>query len=89
MLISAISWVRHDDSLGIGVAVQFAADGKAGLGRRGADQVDDHAIADERLSFPVHGDEREKAVLDLVPFAGPRRQVMDDDVEAQFVGEAL
>jgi hypothetical protein len=25
----------------------------------------------------------------LVPFAGPRRQVMDDNVEAEFVGEAL
>src|SRR5271165_1879703 len=59
--------VGHDDSLGIGVCVEFAADSEAGLGRGGADQVDDHAIADERLSFPVHGDEREKAVLDLVP----------------------
>ena len=55
----------------------------------GRDQLDDHAIADERLGAPVLADEGEEAVLDLVPLAGAGRQVADHDVEAEFVGQLL
>src|ERR1700730_7242245 len=34
-------------------------------------------MADKRLTAPVAGDEREQAVLDLVPLAGAGRQVTD------------
>ncbi len=46
-------------------------------------------MGDERLATPVLGDEREQAVLDLVPLAGPRRQMTDGDRESDFVDEAL
>jgi hypothetical protein len=60
--------VRHDDSLRIGFVVEFASNRQAGSGGRGADQFDDDAIAEQRFGPPILGDEREQAMLDLVPF---------------------
>jgi hypothetical protein len=42
-------------------------------------------MGNERLAAPVLGDEREKAVLDLVPLARPRREMTDRDRESEFV----
>ena len=64
----------------IGVWVEFTADFQAGLGRSGGDQLHDHLMADEWLATPIAGDEREKAVLDLVPLARAGRQVADRDL---------
>ena len=58
------------DALGIAVGVDVAGDGEAGIGRGGADQLDDDLMADERLAAPVLGDVGEQAMLDPVPFAG-------------------
>src|ERR1700677_1677405 len=58
--------IGYNDPLWVGVFIEFAADTEAGLGRGGADEIDDHAIADERPSLPVHRDEGEEPVLDLV-----------------------
>src|SRR3954451_23821508 len=81
--------IGYDNSLWIGASVEFAADGKPGLCCGGADEIDDHTIADQRLRLPVHRDEREQAVLHLVPFARTRRQVVNGDVDAQLVGKTL
>ena len=59
--------IRDDDAFWILVGVEFAVDREAGARCRGGDQVDDHAIADQRCGAPVLTDEREQAVLDLVP----------------------
>jgi hypothetical protein len=59
--------VRHDDSLRIGFVVEFASNRQAGSGGRGADQFDDDAIAEQRFGPPILGNEREQAMLDLVP----------------------
>ena len=77
------------DALWIEVFVDLAAHGEAGLGGGGRDQVDDYAITDERFGAPVLADEREQAVLDLVPLAGAWRQMMDGDGDADFVGQRL
>ena len=81
--------IGHNDPLRIGIAIQFAADRKPARGRGGADEVDDHASADERPGLPVHRDKRDQAVLYLVPFARAGRQVMHGDVDAQFFGKTL
>ena len=81
--------VGDGDALWIEIVVDLAADGEAGLGGGCGDQVDDDAIADEGFGAPVLTDEREQAVLDLVPLAGARRQVVDDDVDTDFVGQRL
>jgi len=80
--------IRDDDAFWILVGVEFAVDREAGARCRGGDQVDDHAIADQRSSAPVLTDEREQAVFDLVPLAGAWRKVADGDVDAELVGQA-
>src|SRR6266446_7468951 len=59
------------------------------LGGGGRDQLDDDAIADERLGAPVLADEGEEPMFDFVPLAGAGRQVADHDVEAELVGQLL
>jgi hypothetical protein len=54
-----------------------------------ADQIDDDAVADEWFGPPIHAGEREHAVLDLIPFAGARRQMVNIDLNAEFIGEFL
>ena len=51
------------------VGIEFAAHFEADLGRRRGDQLDDRLMSDERLATSVHGDEREQAMLVLVPLA--------------------
>jgi hypothetical protein len=67
--------VRHHDARGTSLRIQHARDVEAGLGGRGSDQVDNHHMADERFAAPVLANEREQAMLDLVPLAGARRQI--------------
>ena len=81
--------VGDSDALGVGVGVEFAVHGKARISGGGADQINDDTLADQRLGPPVHADEREQAVLDLVPLARAGRQVVNHDVDAEFGREAL
>src|SRR5437667_1442259 len=55
----------------------------------GADQVHHRLEAYQGFSFPVHTDEREHPVLDLVPLAGPRRIVTHHHFQSGFITEAL
>src|SRR3984893_12944712 len=89
MLMAAISASDTTMAAGILAGVELAAHGEAGFGGGGRDQLDDDAIADEWFGAPVLADEGEEAVLDLVPLAGAGRQVVDHDVEAEFVGQLL
>ena len=66
--------VRDRDALGIGVGIKLAAHGQAGVGGCRADQINDDAVAHQRLATPVHRDEREQPMLDSVPLCAlPRR----------------
>ena len=78
--------VGDADAARVGARVQLAPDREAGLGGRRADQVHDDAAADQRLGPPVLADEGEQAVLDPVPLAGARRQVMDCDFDPKLIG---
>jgi hypothetical protein len=51
-----------------------------------ADQINDNAVADEWFGPPGG---REHTVLDLIPFAGARRQMVNIDLNAEFTGEFL
>src|SRR5207342_3213174 len=50
---------------------------------------DDGLIADERPPAPVLRDEREQAMLNLVPFAGAGREMTNRDEDAELVGQGL
>lgn len=77
------------DAGGIAAGINLGFDVEAGVGGGRGDQLHDGLVADQRLSPPVLRDEREQAVLDLVSFAGARRQMTDGDGQAEFVGESL
>ena len=51
--------------------------------------ADDYLVADQRLPPPVHADEREQAVLDLVPLAGARREMADGDFHPKLIRQLL
>ena len=60
-------------------AIQFGANFQAGLGGGVRDQVDNDFMAQQRAAAPVLGNVTEHAMLDLVPFAGSRREVANVD----------
>src|SRR4051812_30222364 len=81
--------VGHLDAFRVQVGVDLAADLQAGVGRRGADELDDDLMADQWFATPVHGDEGEQAMLNPVPLAGAGRQVGHRYLQASLIGEAL
>src|ERR1035437_208387 len=96
----AVEFVAHDvhgsefvvgyfDAGRVGHGIELATDLETGSGGGCGDQLHDPLMADERLSPPVAGDEREEAMLDLVPLAGAGRQVTDGDRDIEFVGQLL
>jgi hypothetical protein len=88
--IDGVHFVISDfDACRIGVGVDLGSHLQACIGGRGGDQLDDGLVADEWLAAPILCDEREQAMLDLVPFAGARRQMADRDRNAEFVGQVL
>src|ERR1039458_8122635 len=68
--------------------VPFGSDSKALGCRRGADQLHDGPVGLERAPAPVHRDEAEHAVLDLVPLRGAWRVVADRDLESGIFCQA-
>ena len=81
--------IAYLDTLGVAVGVEIAVDLEPGAGACGTDQADDGGQVGERLAAPVLADEREQAMFDLVPFAGPRRQVADADLQVQLACQFL
>ncbi len=64
--------IADGDALGVVVGVEIAVDLESGARGCSADQAD----------------EGEQAMLDLVPFAGPRRQVANADLQTQLAPAA-
>ena len=77
------------DALGIFVRIKLSAHLQTCIGRGSGDELDDGAIAAQRLATPVDGDEREETMFDLVPLAGAWRQMADGDGKFEFVGKLL
>src|SRR4051794_16083938 len=81
--------IGHLDAFRVQVGVDLAADLQAGVGGRGADELDDDLMADQWFATPVHCDEGEEAMLNPVPLAGAGRQVGHRYLQASLIGEAL
>ena len=81
--------VGHLYPFGILVLIELGAHPQAGVRRRRSDQLDDRTVTAQRLAPPVDGDEREQAMLDLVPLAGSGRQVANRDGQLELVGQLL
>ena len=77
------------DLLGVAPLVQDATYLQPGGRSRVGDELDDRGVGHQRLPSPVVTDEREEAMLDLVPLAGPRWEVGHTNVQSGGVGQAL
>src|SRR5436309_15496470 len=75
--------VRDVLAFRIGPAIELTPHAQPGRGAGGADEIDDHRETHERLAAPGGADVREESVLDLVPLAGPGREVTDGDRQAR------
>src|SRR5450631_226505 len=69
--------------------VQYRLNVQSLSGLGGADHVDDCLEADEWFPSPVHADEGEHPVLDLIPFACPRWIMADYHFKPGLVAELL
>ena len=81
--------IGDGDALWVVRLIKTTAYGQAGIGARGGDQLDDDLVGEQGLASPVPGYEGEEPVLDPVPLGSTRRQMADDQSEADLVGEAL
>src|SRR4030042_2091182 len=81
--------IADGDLLGIMLRVEHATNLQAGRRARVRDQVDDRGMGQQRPTPPALADEREQAMLDLIPLAGPRRQMTDMDGQARLAGEIV
>ena len=67
--------VSDADAAGVPVRVVGGLDSEACLDGCRRDELDDGADVGERLAAPVHRDERQQAVFDLLPLRGAGRVV--------------
>src|SRR4030095_672595 len=81
--------VRDVLAFRIGPAIELAPHSQPGRGPRGADEIDDHRETHEGLPPPVAADVGKEPMLDLVPFAGPGREVTDGDRQARAIAQPL
>ena len=69
--------------------VEPTGDGQPLGGRGSRDELHDRFVVAQRFAAPVRRDEREEPVLDLVPLAGPGREVAGRDRALRVIGQAL
>ena len=81
--------VRDLSALGVRSLVDLGPHSQARLGSGRGDEVHNRHQARQRAPTPVGADVREEPVLDLVPLAGPRREVADGDGQPRGVGQPL
>ncbi len=88
--IDAFKFLVGDLDAGlVGFCVEFGVNLEACLGGGSGDEAYDGLETAQWLAAPVLADVGKEAMLDLVPFAGTRRKVTDNDPQAGFVGEFL
>src|SRR5450755_5059445 len=79
--------VGDHNTLRIRVEVQVGMYRESALGPGAGNEIDDNLMTDQGLPPPVHRDEGEHAVLDLVPLARAWREVTHADVQPSLAGE--
>src|SRR4051812_6362411 len=73
------------DASGIHALIEFGMDGQTARGSGAANQVHDDGSARQRAAAPVPGDVTKQTVFDLVPLAGPRREMAHTDDQPGFI----
>ena len=78
-------WLRDEH----GAPIEASPNNKPATVARVAYEVDDRFERTQWPTTPVHRDEGEQAMFDLIPLARPGWKVADMDREVEFVGEPL
>ena len=81
--------VTHPPPGRIPSTIQSTGDRQTFGGGGVGDQANNGFIIREGFPAPVRGDEREEAMLDLVPFAGAGREMTDLNRKARFIRQLL
>src|ERR1700716_3177137 len=81
--------VRDFNPLRIFIFGQFSADAEASVGCGCCNKLDNSPVTPQRLSPPIHRNEREQTMLDLVPLARAGWQMANRDWNLELVGELL
>ena len=79
--------IGHFDAGRVRALVEFGMNPQPCSCGRGGDQTDDDFETDQRLAPPVRSDEREQAVLNLVPLCRAWWKVTDRDTQARCIGQ--
>src|ERR1035438_10028713 len=82
-------FVGHFNSLRVRVFVQLGTNDQSLGGACMSNQFYDRLQARQRLTTPVLRDEREHAVLDLVPLARAGWKVANGDLQPRVIGQLL
>jgi hypothetical protein len=69
---------------GVLATIEAGAHDEAATIGRISDEIDDGFVGPQRSAAPVDRDEREEAMLDLVPLAGAGREMTDVDGEIEL-----
>src|SRR5262245_36949461 len=80
---------RNFDPFFISACVELGSNFQSRSRGGRADQADDRLVALEWFASPIHRDEREESVLDLVPLTRAWWHVADVDRQLRVVCEAL
>ena len=80
--------VGYLDAGGVLLFDKLGDDRQAGVGRGGADVVEDRLIVGQWDTGPVLADLTEQAMIDRIPLGGAAGVVTDGDLEAMRVDEA-
>ena len=80
--------IRNDRLFGKVSVVDVSTNLQATVRLGAGNEINDHLMTNQWAAKPVHGDEREQPVLDLVPFAGAGWKDMDFNVQTDFLDES-
>src|SRR5208337_2383431 len=82
-------FVRDLNLDGVSSFIQLRFDLKSSACDRLSNQLYNHLMADQGSTPPVHTDMRKETMLDLVPFAGSRREVAYGDPQTHLGSQVL
>jgi len=81
--------VAHFDLCWVTIGVKGCFHNQSSPRSGAGDQVDNHFKVHQRARSPVHSDEAEQAMFNLVPFTGTGWKVTDEQLDTQLICQSL
>ena len=81
-------FIGYKHAFGVVGIVEFSANSQPSARFGAGDEIDNDLMTDQWTPTPVHRNKREQAVFYLVPLAGARRKMADQNVQARLLSES-